>query len=248
MPFGLWTWVGHRNHVLDGVQIPREKGQFGGERGDPLQCIGTTIPVMCGSDAAFCQITLTTCVIIHECLCLMLVCECVRLILIRSVQRHRRFCLVVSVTVGRSNARRRGHCSSYPAVLATSRVCWLFCWALYYTMPCWCYFFTRRRGLWVSGARSCRCLGVQATVFGLQKCPEWSHMCHHKPNRVASLFLITSAACTDTGTVDNSYCSCSVILRATGYRPSVVSASCLETTHFRNWVMLVPPLLTSSRL
>jgi len=28
MPFGLWTWVGQRNHVLDGVQIPRPKGYF----------------------------------------------------------------------------------------------------------------------------------------------------------------------------------------------------------------------------
>jgi len=28
MPFGFWTWVGPRNHVLDGVQIPDGKGQF----------------------------------------------------------------------------------------------------------------------------------------------------------------------------------------------------------------------------
>jgi len=29
MPLGMWPWVGPRNHVLDGVQIPpHAKGQF----------------------------------------------------------------------------------------------------------------------------------------------------------------------------------------------------------------------------
>ena len=28
--FGLWTQVGPRNHVLDGVQIPPAKGNFDG--------------------------------------------------------------------------------------------------------------------------------------------------------------------------------------------------------------------------
>jgi len=29
MPFGMWTWIGQRNHVLDGVQIPKRKsGNF----------------------------------------------------------------------------------------------------------------------------------------------------------------------------------------------------------------------------
>jgi len=28
MPFGWVTWVGPRNHVLDGAKIPRRKGQF----------------------------------------------------------------------------------------------------------------------------------------------------------------------------------------------------------------------------
>jgi len=28
LPFGLSTRVGSRNHVLQGVQIPHEKGQF----------------------------------------------------------------------------------------------------------------------------------------------------------------------------------------------------------------------------
>ena len=28
MPFGLWAWMGPRNHVLDGVHIPHWKGQF----------------------------------------------------------------------------------------------------------------------------------------------------------------------------------------------------------------------------
>jgi len=26
--FGLWVWVGSRNHVLDGLQIPHRKVQF----------------------------------------------------------------------------------------------------------------------------------------------------------------------------------------------------------------------------
>ena len=28
IPFEIWIPVGPRNHVLDGVQIPRAKGQF----------------------------------------------------------------------------------------------------------------------------------------------------------------------------------------------------------------------------
>jgi len=36
MPFGLWTWVGPRNRVLDGVQIPHGKGQFLGGKGWPI--------------------------------------------------------------------------------------------------------------------------------------------------------------------------------------------------------------------
>jgi len=32
MPFGLWTWVGPRKHILDGAQIPHAKGQLLGER------------------------------------------------------------------------------------------------------------------------------------------------------------------------------------------------------------------------
>jgi len=31
MPFGLRTWLGSGNHVLDGVQIPHGKGQFWGK-------------------------------------------------------------------------------------------------------------------------------------------------------------------------------------------------------------------------
>jgi len=31
MPFGLWTLVGPRNHVLDGVKIAHVKGQFLGK-------------------------------------------------------------------------------------------------------------------------------------------------------------------------------------------------------------------------
>jgi len=28
MPFGLWTWMGPRNHVLDGGPDPHGNGQF----------------------------------------------------------------------------------------------------------------------------------------------------------------------------------------------------------------------------
>jgi len=48
MPFGLWTWVGPRNHVLDqvlyGVQIPHAKGQFWGEKGRPIVKYRDTLP------------------------------------------------------------------------------------------------------------------------------------------------------------------------------------------------------------
>jgi len=36
MPFGLRTLVGPGNHVLDGVQNPRGKGQFWGGQGRPI--------------------------------------------------------------------------------------------------------------------------------------------------------------------------------------------------------------------
>jgi len=36
MSFGFWTWVGPRNHVLDGGRDPHAKGQFEEKRGDPL--------------------------------------------------------------------------------------------------------------------------------------------------------------------------------------------------------------------
>jgi len=48
MPFGIWTHVGPRKHVLRG-----------GAHGRHLA--NTTEPSMCGGDAACCQITLTTC-------------------------------------------------------------------------------------------------------------------------------------------------------------------------------------------
>ena len=35
MPFGLYTRVGPRKHVLDGAQIPYAKGQLLGERTCP---------------------------------------------------------------------------------------------------------------------------------------------------------------------------------------------------------------------
>jgi len=36
LPFGLRTWVGPGNHVLDGVQIPLGRGKFLGENGRPI--------------------------------------------------------------------------------------------------------------------------------------------------------------------------------------------------------------------
>jgi len=33
MPFEGWTRVGPRNHMLDGVQIPLERGNFVGQNG-----------------------------------------------------------------------------------------------------------------------------------------------------------------------------------------------------------------------
>jgi len=45
--FGLWTWVGPRNHVLDGCPDPHAKWQFSGKRGGPLQSIGTLCGELC---------------------------------------------------------------------------------------------------------------------------------------------------------------------------------------------------------
>jgi len=36
LPFGLRTWVGPGNHVLDGDPDPHGKGQFLGENGRPI--------------------------------------------------------------------------------------------------------------------------------------------------------------------------------------------------------------------
>jgi len=36
MPFGVWTRVGPKKHVLDGVQVPHAKGKFEGKMGGPL--------------------------------------------------------------------------------------------------------------------------------------------------------------------------------------------------------------------
>jgi len=35
MPFGLWTRMGRRKHVLDGAEILRAKGQLLGEKTRP---------------------------------------------------------------------------------------------------------------------------------------------------------------------------------------------------------------------
>jgi len=39
IPFGLWAWLGPRNHVLDGIQIPIERGIFV-ERGNHCKVYG----------------------------------------------------------------------------------------------------------------------------------------------------------------------------------------------------------------
>jgi len=39
-PFGMWTWVGPRKHVLDGSLDPRTKrGNFEGEKGHARTCL-----------------------------------------------------------------------------------------------------------------------------------------------------------------------------------------------------------------
>jgi len=65
MPFGLRTWVGPRDHVLDGgSDPPMGRGKFLGENGRPMLA-NTTEPSVCGGDAVLCQITLTTCCTCH---------------------------------------------------------------------------------------------------------------------------------------------------------------------------------------
>jgi len=49
-PFGLWNRVAPRNHVLDNVHSAHWRN-----------LANTYEPFMCAGDAAFCQITLTTC-------------------------------------------------------------------------------------------------------------------------------------------------------------------------------------------
>ena len=36
MPSGLRTWLGPKDHILDGVQIPHGKDKFWGEIGRPI--------------------------------------------------------------------------------------------------------------------------------------------------------------------------------------------------------------------
>ena len=50
MPFGLRTWLGPKDHVLDGVQIPPWEGaNFRGRMGVPLYSIGTFCRALCKS-------------------------------------------------------------------------------------------------------------------------------------------------------------------------------------------------------
>ena len=53
MPFGLWTWVDPRKHVLDGGHIGASWR------------LRVTEPSVYDGDAALCQITLTTCLKFH---------------------------------------------------------------------------------------------------------------------------------------------------------------------------------------
>jgi len=46
MPFGLWTRVGQRKHVLHGTQIPHAKGQSLGE-GHARACLTTLCCELC---------------------------------------------------------------------------------------------------------------------------------------------------------------------------------------------------------
>ena len=62
MSFGLWTWVGPRKHVRDGVHW--------------RHLANTIEPSVCDCDAALCQITLTTC---YYCCC------CSHLVKVRTV-------------------------------------------------------------------------------------------------------------------------------------------------------------------
>jgi len=59
MPFWLWTWVGPRNHELDGVQIPMGRNILEGEGVAHCKLLG--LLSMCVGDVAFCHITLITC-------------------------------------------------------------------------------------------------------------------------------------------------------------------------------------------
>jgi len=55
MPFWLWTRVGRSKHVLDGDALWR-------------YLANTTEASMCSGDAALCQITLTTCLYVYDCI------------------------------------------------------------------------------------------------------------------------------------------------------------------------------------
>jgi len=76
MPFGLWTRVGRRKHVLH-------------VRAHWRRLANTTEPSVCGGDAALCQITLTTCYywnfLLHLCLKRKSVVESVLLVAIGEV-------------------------------------------------------------------------------------------------------------------------------------------------------------------
>jgi len=44
MPFGLWTWVGPRNHALDAVQIPPPEGSMLRGKKRPIVKYNNTLP------------------------------------------------------------------------------------------------------------------------------------------------------------------------------------------------------------
>jgi len=60
MLFGMWTWVGPRNYVLDGSPDPHGNGNFEGRRGGPIVKYRDYHP-RAAVMWHFCQTTLTTC-------------------------------------------------------------------------------------------------------------------------------------------------------------------------------------------
>jgi len=52
LPFGLWTWMGRRNHKFSRIRSHHGSAHW-------RHLANTIEPSVCGGDAALCQITLT---------------------------------------------------------------------------------------------------------------------------------------------------------------------------------------------